>query len=234
MECSCAKKGRIYHRQFTVSLCGKDLRRMCGRYHFSHDSYPLLKAVYESCMKDCRISLYFRLDYKEAGQTAVLLTLGDNIDKRQNTCMEEGKMSEAYMMECLAMEILNKAYVQTGHILYEISGMYAGSYKFPGSELPLAVTADVIEDFQQKEVRCNEMYMLLPKKSVVYLTKMQNEKPKAGKEQLLCAECKNEGCIHRMEPDKESISIKARRALELNYGYQRIFGKAGEKKCRLD
>lgn len=196
MEENCAGNESIYRRQLTISLCEKDLRNMCGRYHFGDAGLPLLKTVYEAGFKECRPSLFFRLNYMDTG-TAVLITLGEGVDTIQNRYMEEGKLSEAYAMECLSMEVLNKAYLRTEEILLEVCGLWRTAYRFPGSGLPLAMAAKIADAFGQKEVTYNGAYALIPKKSVAFIMEVQKEKPKAAGENILCSGCGNEKCAYR-------------------------------------
>lgn len=197
MEENCAVNESVYRRQLIVSLCEKDLGNMCGRYHFGDAGLPLLRTVYADGIKECRASLFLRLNDREAGTAAVLITLGEGIDRMQDRFMEEGRLSEAYMIECLAMELLNKAYICTEELLQEACGMWCSAYKFPGCELPLVMAAEIVDAFEQKEVTYNGAYVLIPKKSVAFIMEIQKEKPKAVRENMLCAGCGNKKCIHR-------------------------------------
>lgn len=217
------KYGLVRHELIKAELCESDLKNMCGRYHFDDIGLPLLRKVYKNYMENCMVSAYFSVSEKEPGRAAVLMTLGKGIDDMQNRLMEEGKLSEAYMVECIAMELLTRAYALGDEILHKQTGWWCGQYEFPGADQPLEAAAEIVDAFGETEVSYNNAYVLFPKKSTAFIIRMQKEKPDRKREQLLCAGCTNQKCEKRLTESKE-----------LNYGYRRIFGERGGNRCRKD
>ncbi|WMC93536.1 hypothetical protein [Kineothrix sp. MB12-C1] len=207
------------HRLLQVDLCESDIKNICGRYHFEDIDLPLLQEVYGSYLKGCMISAYFT--WLEEDRIAAVLTLGKEIDEVQGGLMEGGKLSEAYMLECLSSELLMKAYEKADDFLQDRTKLWCGMYEFPGSDCPIEELGNLLLASGQKEVTCNEAYALIPQKSVAYFVRMQREKSKMKREQSLCANCKNYSCNNRREEEKEKA---------VPYGYMRIFGKGGKNK----
>lgn len=206
-------------KKLLIKLKEKDLKNMVGRYHFRDTDLPRLQQVYEDVFQESFVSVFFKEDYGDKKETAVLMTLGSSVDAIQSCLMEEEKLSESYMIECLSMEILAGAYRELDALLLAKSGRKSGGYSFPGADTPIETVAEIVDSFQQELVTYNEQFMLIPKKSVAYLIKRTGEKS-------LCAGCSNISCENR-ENQNDNHNGK-----ELNYGYQRIFGKRGNDKCK--
>ncbi len=209
---------RKEHRILSVDLCESELKNMCGRYHFGDTGLPLLREVYEKYFRNTAVSAYFSWGGQIGDKAAVLMTLGEGVDCVQSDLMEEGSLSEAYMAECIAMELLMKAYGRGDDFLRRHTGLWCGQYEFPGTERPMEDVAQIVDFFGQEEISYNSAYMLIPKKSVAYTVPLQAKEPEAEREQSLCAGCNRKDCEKRAGDPKV-----------LNYGYRRIFGKGGKR-----
>lgn len=194
---------RKEHRLVSIDLCATDLRDICGRYHFGDIGFPLLMEIYKKYFKNNMVSAYFAWSKKETDRASVLMTLGKKVDDIQNRFMEEGRLSEAYMMECIATEQLAKAYAKGDDFLHEKTGLWCGKYEFPGTERPMEDIAEIVDAFDQEEIFYNAAYVLMPKKSVAYTVLMQEEEPDMRREQALCTGCGREGCERRMMNSEE-------------------------------
>ncbi len=200
------------HELITVSLCENELIAICGRYHFRDTDLPLLKEVYQEHLKPCMVSTYFLWNAESLEEAKVLMTLGKAIDEKQNHLMGTGQMSKAYILECLSMELLTKAYKKADDFLHDKTGLWCGVYMFPGSDGSLEGVAELVDSFRQEEITYNEAFNLIPKKSVAYKVMMVEEAPSLERESMLCAGCSRQTCENRKQT-------------ELNYGYKRIFGE---------
>lgn len=190
---------KVNHELINIKMCENDWKILCNRYHYEDTDFPLLMEIYNKCFMDTAVSAYYVQGYNETEDTAVLMTLGQQVDDVQAQFMEENKLSEAYAMECIAAELLNKAYEQMDTILHEKTGMWCGKYSFPGSDIPININADIIETMGTDEVVCNAAYVLSPKKSVVYITRMQAEKSEIKRAHALCVDCRKKDCPNRQE-----------------------------------
>lgn len=210
---------KINQTRIHMELDEKAFRAIWGRYHYGDTDLILLKEIYGAYLSEHEVTVWFQPEYDAEGNAAVLMTLGECVDHIQNQLMEEGKMTEAYMLECLAMTVLEQAYSKLDMILHDETGLWCVEYRFPGGE-DMACVADIVQRMEQTVVSCNEAYMLTPKKSVVYVAVMKAEAGKENCSNKVCAGCEKIKCPNRTEDGgigKDKVA--------LNYGYQRIFGR---------
>jgi hypothetical protein len=141
---------------------------------------------------------------------AVIVSLGAGIDALQESYEEKGCLTKSYMIECIAMELLQKTYELAAAALHETYGLWMDGYDFLGERYPIELTKDVFRLLKPEDISYNQAYMLTPKKTVVFLTALHKERQDSYCH--VCDRCSNVGCPNRQTE-------------HLNYGYQRIFGK---------
>ena len=70
-------------------------------------------------------------------------------------------------------------------------------YEFPGSDMPVEEVREILAEFsmeaEEMTVSCNEACMMEPKKSVVYIVGLEEEKIRT----CICENCTNTNCAHR-------------------------------------
>lgn len=148
----------------------------------------------------------------QAGITlAVAVSLGENIDILQNEYISRECLTEAYMIECIGMELLKNAYELAAEKIWDQYGLWTGGFEFLGERYPLEMTGAVLGLLAPDAITYNAAYMLMPKKTVVFMTALQEERRNGYCH--VCDTCSNLRCPNRIN------------AVHLNYGYQRIFGK---------
>lgn len=148
----------------------------------------------------------------QAGITlAVAVSLGENIDILQNEYISRECLTEAYMIECIGMELLKNAYELAAEKIRDQYGLWTGGFEFLGERYPLEMTGAVLGLLAPDAITYNAAYMLMPKKTVVFMTALQEERRNGYCH--VCDTCSNLRCPNRIN------------AVHLNYGYQRIFGK---------
>lgn len=172
---------------------------------------------------------------KEGTQLAVIVSLGAKVDTLQNEYIRKERLTEGYMIECIGMELLKMAYELTAEKIWERFGLWIGAFGFLGDRHPLELTEDVFHLLVPEGISYNQAYMLTPKKTVVFMTTLQQER-KGG----YCHIC--DACSHLQCPNRQSVEetketekrteqgigfdkAKQNQSANLNYGYQRIFGK---------
>lgn len=210
-------KQKTNRKWIHIRLEEKDFQEICGRYHYEDTDLVLMKEIYDKYLREKAVTAWFRTGYDANDNVAVLMTLGAATDERQNQLLEAGRMTEAYMLECLAMAVLERAYGQMDELLHEETGMWCVEYCFPGGE-DMEQVADIVRVMEQEEVYCNHAYMLVPKKSVAYVAVLGEEKQAHECAMKVCAGCERKDCPNRAHTE-EDVEKK-----NLNYGYQRIFG----------
>lgn len=236
-----------------IEFCEKDIWGVCSRYHFEDADFALLEKVYREYLEGREVAAWYAIGYGERGKekskeyekkcllgldVAVVMTLGRELDDGQNQLMEQGRMLEAYMLECFAVEALNYAYKVLEERFYKKTGLWFGRYRFPGSGYPLEEAAVIVEAMGQQEVGCNEAFALVPKKSVAYVTSLE----KVSRTEYLCEDCDRadcSNCVGGKNKAADECVVKCEKVVEkrkteenkqmLNYGYQRIFGRKNEK-----
>lgn len=150
-----------------------------------------------------------------------VVTLGPGIDRLQERC-SSGDVSGAYMLECLGSVLLQKAYHIVDELLRENTGLFVHQYIFPGDgELPLSDNGRILRRIREAgdareagrssdsvrvgkstgeernpnspAVFCNESYVLMPQKSVVFVAVLGADR----KERHLCDACPSLTCPNR-------------------------------------
>lgn len=226
-----------------VSLKKEDFNNMITRYHFQQTDKPMLQGLYQALsplldIHACYLSTA-QLSHVDLEQyAAVFLTLGDGIDALQNLYLQSNHVSEAYMLECIGMELLTKAYEAFAGKLQKSLERRAVRMHFIGDTYPYSIMDEMREKMGEINISFNAQYSMTPQKSVAYLLELAEIDGKAYKQEYamarseqikhthntlchvhlahMCADCKNVDCEYRQ---KENYT----------YGYQTIFGGKGKK-----
>lgn len=193
------------------------------RNHFQKADLPeCLKIEKKLTLSNLRVKAWY---YPEEGnKILVIMTLGQIFDDLVEEYEEKEELLLAYAVECLAMEVLKKAYDMFSGVLYEREGKYPGEYFFLDDKA-MRKMPEILKEMKIKEVRCNEAFALIPQKTVVFMTEMSDQKN--GGCIRLCENCSQKNC-----PSKRQKA--ARDLAALNYGYQRILGNGGNELWKKD
>lgn len=216
------------------------LGSVLDKYHFGQKDMPLLETVYQELLRCVTPYAIYKINqwltgirYIDDGQVAlVAMTLGKGPDILEDSYEESGKLTEAYMVECLANEILLNMYTEFNSIYARFHRRYVARYVFIGEDIPLSQMKDILEKLQKSEsdvapeVSANEYGVIKPSKSVVFYAMLSDNPSQACKG--ICYGCNNLNCEnrvveHKEESPSEENNIK-RYNNNLNYGYRRIFG----------
>ncbi len=204
-------------KELSLQLIQADYDRILDKYHFCENDLDSIKKVGEYILQIAKPVLF----YEYTDKVYVIVTLGNAIDLLQDGYSKTEKMTEAYMVECISMELLTQAYEQTGEIIHKATGGWLKEYSFLGDKYPLAMMEEIFNRLQPEGVSFNQAYMMTPKKTVVFVSQLQKERNLS--ECHICRNCSNINCTNRLD-DRLDESIKA-----MPYGYQRILGN-GERR----
>ncbi len=223
---------KAYFPKLLDSFSGMDfIKRVCEKYHFeeinlrelqtvAEEMLPLMRR--EACWEVCAPWKWNGGERKDAVYEGVVMTLGRSLDCLQENYHKEGKLTESYMLEALASELLLQGYKAYNRHVREAGERHVARYHFPGSEksLPLEMLPQILDEFSV-QVSCNEAFCMLPKKSVVFLAELTQDE--GVRCEGICVGCGNVGCSNRMEEDAQMERTIT--DISLTYGYRRIFGK---------
>lgn len=191
--------------------------------------------------------------YRESrGLLQTVLTLGAGVDALQEQYTKDGLLTECYMAETIAAELMMAAYHSFNRWVEAHTGRHVARYYFygnreaaeqaekknravPGQEkagqsdpgsFSLRAMQEVVRAFGIPQVQCNQACCLTPKKSVVFAAELTAD---AGVRcEGICAGCGRRDCPNRYGTEEEGWKLRwpdfADRALP--YGYARILGSA--------
>lgn len=227
--------------------------RVVEKYHFSVEDRESLLLVYDKVRSYMAPYALYRINNRMRGvplidkeQSAIVaMTLGEGIDRLQDYYEKRNELSESYMVECLASELLLQMYAEFNQNYPKFHRRYIKRYVFIGEELPLSMMQSLLDELYGKneesntdkmEITANPYGVLMPSKSVVFFA-ILSDNP-SQKCQGICQNCGNIECENHM---REINQIQTRTKCEeeactiltpqqLNYGYQRIFGYQREGK----
>lgn len=198
-----------------------------NKYHFEKKDMSDLVTVYDELVKNATPYAIYKINQWITGvkqiddnQAAlVVITLGKGVDVLQNTYTDDGKLQEAYMVECIANELLLRMYDEFNKSYCKLHRRYVAGYIFVGDEIPLSRMRELLvkvqeRDLENYEIKSNEYGVITPKKTVVFYAMLSDNPTKAC--ERICDKCTNLDCGYRTRSDNS----------KLNYGYQRIFGNS--------
>ena len=221
------------------------LREFSKKYHYEEPQLPTLAAVAVSMQKailsDVRDGKAgwncgaFPLNGREtvAECLPVCITLGPGIDALQESYLQQGLLSEAYMVETLASELLLQAYPRWNDWVAERGAaqieaqeaqgaLHVRRYHFLGSEgeCPIESLPELLKELKVP-VTCTSAYCMLPKKSVAFYAELTQEQDVHC--EGICVGCGSRSCPNRMEK-RTAGHVTDMTDRPLTYGYLQIFG----------
>lgn len=171
------------------------------KYHFREENIADLKTVYIK-IKEKLNSVAFidmtsevKKNIPYENYCICVVTLGESVDRIQDEYSNNEEYSEAFMVECIGMELLKRAYELLGHVIAETYRWWLKKYEFYGDSFPIEDMKEIVEQIPDGEVSCNQIYLLQPKKSVVFIAEMVREKTQIHCN--ICDGCGNTSCPTR-------------------------------------
>ena len=212
------------------------LKDICQKYHYEEPQLPVVGAVaaslqgrFLSVVRAGRAGFVCGETGKSFGKegkgetVGVCMTLGPGIDALQEDYLRRGLLSEAYMVETIASELLLRAYPLWNEWIREREPRHVKRYYFPGggAERPLEALPELIQALKAPVV-CTEAYCLLPKKSVAFYAELTEDADAVC--EGICASCGNADCPNRMDSQQRACFTADMADRPFTYGYRRIFG----------
>ncbi len=216
-----------------------DLGRLAAKYHYRDEDIEQLTALwrevlfcisksaqatgydivenggaYTTAVGVCHRSItrneYSRLPLEQAELMA--MTLGREVDARQEIYLKHENLTAAYMMECICSEVLLSLYQELNNQYAEQYGCYIKRYHFIGEKISLEEMPKILELLEQDQITCNRYGVLMPKKSVVFFAETTNQQKEECRG--ICQYCTRTDCSNR-----------SGEGFHLTYGFQKIFQK---------
>lgn len=195
-------KNSIKRTALLVELTKQERQELAERYHFEEKDHPQIDTLYDALRSLTEAEVCYRIWPEiQKGKRAALcvVTLGAGVDAMQEIYTQADELLQVYILECLGSTMLEKAYEQVESILFDETGLHVSKYQFPGTDVALEQVRDILKEMaiqiDDMPVTCNGACMMNPKKSVVYIVGLEEEK----KEACICDNCTRQDCAHRRE-----------------------------------
>ena len=193
------------------------LEKVRIKFHFGEAQAADLRAVAEEMLPLMRQEAFWerresRVPEQQGGKKGiygkegvyeeVVMSLGSGVDALQESYGRREMLSESYMLETLANELLMQGYAAYNRYLAEHADWHVAVYHFPGSGegFPLEMLPGLLEGYGPR-ITCNAAFCISPKKSVAFVAELtQDEKIRCAG---ICAGCSQIRCPNRMAGDLE-------------------------------
>ena len=126
--------------KLTPQLSSDDWKDFCSRFHFSPADLPYIKAIYTALLPLVESCAYYSLDQNLDGISLPhyaygFVTLGNGIDELSELYLNHEQIQEAYIVDCVSLLLLSKAYAEFAHVIEDQSGLQ--NYLFWEIPIPL-------------------------------------------------------------------------------------------------
>lgn len=201
-----------------IDKCSEELflRNVCSKYHYRSEDMEQMRQIALMLQEIIKKEALFLHTFKEGEDESldsVVMTLGEGIDRLQDSFSETGELTSAYMVEILSGEILLLAYTAYNEYMAKTTPYHVARYCFPGSEkdYPLTELPQLLLRVEAPVI-CNESCCMIPRQSVAFFAQLTKEEKVRCRG--ICMDCKRMDCPNRINGERL-----------LPYGYARILGK---------
>ena len=215
-------KDTFLHRVFKKFHYGKT--QWEELYGVAKEMLPLMrKEAFWERRKSCCI--HKCQEHTHVKYEDVVMSLGNGLDHLQESYNKKGLLSEIYMLQNLASELLMLGYPSYNQYIENNLDWHVANYHFLGSEkeFPLEMLPKLLKGLTPK-MTCNEAFCILPKKSVAFVAQLTQDKEIHC--EGICAGCQSKNCQNYVTKD---FQHRKDGKIPLHYGYHRIFKKSMKK-----
>ncbi len=210
---------KMQGKSLTLELTDADIQKMVQRYHFMESDYENISHLYYALLPLVKAEVFMEYNpgyefIEYDNYVVIAVTLGEYLDRLIALYSEAEKVLQAYMIDCIGLELLMCAYRKVLQEVHVRTGLWVQQMDFLGDKYPINSTLEILQHMQQTRITCNEAFMMSPQKSTVFVAELSGQTKDIDKACTLCKNCKSISCPNRTEIKKN-----------MNYGYQRIFGK---------
>lgn len=208
--------------KLTPELSSGDWKDFCSRFHFASTDLPHIQAIYTALLPLVECYAYYSLD-QDLDEVSLshyaygFVTLGTGIDELSELYLNHEQIQEAYIVDCISLVLLSKAYEEFAHVIENQTNLYPAELSFLGDTYSLDLLPQIYERLAPDAIRLTEGLMLRPLKTATLILHLDTIAHTDLKQLCnTCATCKNLSCPSR----KTSAS-----PLPHTYGAMQIFHK---------
>ena len=108
--------------KLTPGLSSGDWNEFCSRFHFPPDDLPHIQAIYTALLPLVESYAYYSLDQDLDGVSLPhyaygFVTLGNGVDELSELYLNHEQIQEAYIVDCISLMLLSKAYEEFAHVV---------------------------------------------------------------------------------------------------------------------
>ena len=206
--------------KLTPELSAADWKDLCSRFHFPSTDLPYIKAIYTALLPlvECQAYYSWKQDLDEVFLTHYaygFVTLGNGVDELSELYLNHEQLQEAYIVDCISLMLLSKAYEQFAHVIERESGMHLVELSFLGDAYSLKLLPQIYTQLAPDGIQITEGQMLKPLKTATLILHLDTKAQKNVRQLCdTCAACKNFSCPSRKSKIQE---------LPRTYGAMQIF-----------
>lgn len=208
--------------KLTPELSSGDWKDFCSRFHFASTDLPHIQAIYTALLPLVECYAYYSLD-QDLDEVSLshyaygFVTLGTGLDELSELYLNHEQIQEAYIVDCISLVLLSKAYEEFAHVIENQTNLYPAELSFLGDTYSLDLLPQIYERLAPDAIRLTEGLMLRPLKTATLILHLDTIAHTDLKQLCnTCTTCKNLSCPSR----KASAS-----PLPHTYGAMQIFHK---------
>ena len=189
--------------KLTPGLSSGDWNEFCSRFHFPPDDLPHIQAIYTALLPLVESYAYYSLDQDLDGVSLPhyaygFVTLGNGVDELSELYLNHEQIQEAYIVDCISLMLLSKAYEEFAHVVERQSRLYLSELSFLGDTYSLDLLPQIYGRLAPDGIQLTEGQMLRPLKTATLILHLDTT-THANLKQLCntCATCRNFSCPSR-------------------------------------
>ena len=202
-------------------LSAADWKDFCSRFHFAAADLPRIKSIYTALLPLTEAYAFYSLEQDLDEVTLshyayAFVTLGDGIDELSDLYLKHEQIEEAYIIDCISLVLLSKAYEEFAQIVEKETNLYLAELSFLGDKYSLDLLPQIYERLAPDNIKLTDGQMLMPLKTAALILVLDTKAHSDIKKMCnSCAACKNLSCPSRK---------KQAAPLPHTYGAMQIFG----------
>ncbi len=202
---SCMNCGFPHHRKNYDKITSRfqEIVDFMAASNKEDGSDEMIQAIYKALLPLMESYAYYSLnqDLKEVSFSHYaygFVTLGNGMDELSELYLNHEQIQEAYIVDCISLMLLSKAYEEFAHVVEEQSGLYLTELSFLGDTYSLDLLPQIYEHLAPDTIQLTEGQMLRPLKTATLILHLDTEIHAAVKQLCnTCENCKNFSCPSR-------------------------------------